>query len=96
MITVLFEHRLPALSFIAVRSEVTAHQPMCSLAALDYQIDDLLPLPLVDRYFEILLTRGRRDKGNCQVAADIRFRLWLLRCFQAFEKLSGLGGRPET
>ena len=39
MITVLFDHRLPALSFIAVRSQITAHQPMCHLAAFDNQID---------------------------------------------------------
>ena len=58
MITVLLDHRLPALPFIAVRSEITAHQPMCNLASLHNQIDNLLPLPLVDRYFESLLARG--------------------------------------
>jgi hypothetical protein len=96
MITVLLDHRLPAPSFIAVRSEITAHQPMCLLAGLDNQIDNLLSLPLVNRYSESLLARGRPEKGDCQVAADIRLRLWLLRCFQDFEKLSGLGGRLET
>ena len=92
----LFAYRLPSLPFIAVRSEITAQQPMCNLAALHYQIDDLLPLPLMNRYFERRFARGVPKKGNCQIAADIRFRLWLLRCFQDFEKLSGLGGRLET
>ena len=85
MITVLFDHCLPALPFIAVRSDITAHQAMCHLPGLHNQIDDLLPLPLVNRYFESLLARGRHDKSNCQVAADIRLRLWLLRSFQDFE-----------
>ncbi len=69
---------------------------MCSLAGLHKQIDDLLPLPFVNRYLERLLARGRPEKGDCQVAADIRLWFWLLRCFQYFEKLSGLGGRLET
>ena len=96
MITVLFDHRLPALPFIAVRSETTAHQPICILAGLDDQIDDVLPLPLVNRYFESRLARGRLDKRDCQVAAYILLRLWLLRCFQGFDKFSGLGGRLEA
>ena len=78
----LFDHRLPALSFIAVRSEITVHQPTCSLAGLHNQIDDLLPLPFVNRYLERLLAGGRPEKGDCQVAADIRLWFWLLRCFQ--------------
>ncbi len=45
MTGVLLGHRLPALPFIAVRSEITSHQPMCNLAGLDDQIDDLLSLP---------------------------------------------------
>ena len=77
MITVLFDHRLPALPFIAVRSEITAHH-------------------LVNRYFESRLARGRLDKRDCQVAAYILLRLWLLRCFQGFDKFSGLGGRLEA
>jgi hypothetical protein len=96
MIRVLFGHRLPSLPFIAVRSEIAGHQPMCSLAGLDEQIDDFLPLPIVNRHFESLLARGRTDKSDCKAAADIRLRFWLLRCFQDFEKLSGLGGRLET
>ena len=70
--------------------------PICILPELSYSLDDLLPLPLVNRYFENRLARGRCDKRDCQVAAYIRLRLWLLRCFQDFEKLSGLGGRLET
>ena len=69
---------------------------MCHLAGLHNQIDDLLPLPLVNRYLERLLARGRPEKGDGQVAAYIRLRFWLLRCFQDFEKLTGLGGRLET
>jgi hypothetical protein len=63
---------------------------------LSNPVDDLLPLALVNRYFESRLARGRSDKRDCQVAANIRLRLWLLRCFQDFEKLSGLGGRLES
>jgi hypothetical protein len=63
---------------------------------LSNPVDDLLPLSLVNRYSESLLASGRPDKGDCQVAADIRLGLWLLRYFQDFEKLSGLGGRLET
>jgi hypothetical protein len=58
--------------------------------------DDFLPLPLVNRYFEGLLARGNPDKGDCQIPADIRLRFRVLRCFQDFEKLSGLDGRLET
>ena len=96
MTAVLLGHRLPALSFIAVRSEITSQQPMSSLPGLNNQIDDFLPLPFVNRYLERLLARGRPEKCDCQVAFYIRLRLWLLRCFQYLEKLSGLGGRLET
>ena len=89
-------HELSATTFVAEHSEVVARCQICSLPELSNPVDDLLPLPLVNRYFECLLTRGRYDKGNCQVAAYIRLRLRLLRCFQDFEKLSGLGGRLET
>ncbi len=65
---------------------------MCHLAGLHNQFDDLLSLPLLHRCLERLLARGRPNKGNCQVAAHIRLRFWLLRCFQGFEKFSGVGG----
>jgi len=71
MITVLFDHHLPALSFIAVRSEITAHQPMCHLAGFDNQIDDLLSLPFVNRYLERLLAGGRPEKGYGQSAVYV-------------------------
>ena len=96
MITVLFDHRLPATTFVAERSETVARCHICSLPELSNPVDDLLPLPLVNRYFESRLARGRPDKGNCQVAAYIRLWLCLLRCFQDFEKLPGLGGGLET
>jgi hypothetical protein len=83
--------RLPALSLMTERFEVVALCPICSLPELSNPVDDLLPLPIVNRYFETRLARGRPDKRDCQVAAYIRLRLWLLRCFQDFEKLSGLG-----
>ena len=92
----LFGHRLPALSFIAVRSEITAHQPMCSLPGLDNQIDDLLSLPLVNRYFERLLARGRPEKGDGQSAADVCLRFRELRRFQKLDELSGLSSRLEN
>jgi hypothetical protein len=78
------------------RFEVVARCPICSLPELSNLIDDLLPLPLVNRNFESLLARGRPEKGDGQFAAHIRLRLCLLRCFQDFEKLSGLGSRLET
>ena len=84
MIRVLFGHRLPSLPFIAVRSEIAGHQLMCSLPSLRDQVDDLLSPPLGNRYLESLLANGRPDKGDCQVAADIRLRLCLLRCFEDF------------
>ena len=87
---------LSATTFVAERSEIVARCQICSLPELSNPVDDLLPLPLVNRYFESLLARGRPDKGNRQVAVYIHLRLWLLRCFQDFEKLSGLGGRLET
>jgi hypothetical protein len=96
MITVLFDHRLPATTFVAERSEIVARCRICSLPELRNPVDDLLPLPIVNRYFESQLARGRPDKRDCQVAAYIRLRLWLLRCIQGFNKLSGLGGRLET
>ena len=70
---VLFGHRLPALSFVAVRSEITAQQPMCRLPGLHDQIDDLLSLPFVNRYFERLLARGRPEKGDGQIATYVCF-----------------------
>ncbi len=75
MITVLFDHRLPTIPFIAVRSEITAHQPMCHLAGLHNQIDDLLSLPLVNRYLESLLARGRPEKSDGQIAVYVCLRL---------------------
>jgi hypothetical protein len=96
MITVLFDHRLPATTFVAERSEIVARCQICSLPKLSNPIDNLLPLFHVNRYLERLLASGRPDKGNSQVVADIRLRLWLLRCFEDFEKLSGLGGGLET
>jgi hypothetical protein len=87
---------LSATTFVAVYSEVVARCPICCLPELSNSLDDLSPHSLVNRYFESLLARGRHDKSNCQVAADIRLRLWLLRCFQDFEKLSGLGGGLEA
>ena len=89
-------YELSATTFVAGRSEIVARRQICSLLELSNSVDDLLPLPLVNRYFESLLARRRPDKGDCQVAADIRLGLWLLRYFQDFEKLSGLGGRLET
>ena len=68
MMTALFDHRLPAISFIALRSGITAHQPMCQLAGLLNQIDDLFSLPRVNRYFERLLASGRPEKGDSQIA----------------------------
>jgi hypothetical protein len=89
-------YELSATTFLAEHSEVVARCQICSPPELSYLLDDLLPLLLVDRHSESLLARGRPDKGNCQVAAYIRFWLWLLRCFQDFEKLSGLGGWLEA
>src|SRR5208282_6273263 len=89
-------YELSTTTFVAERSEIVARCQIRSLPELSNPIDDLLPLPLVNRYFESLLARGRSDKDYCQVAADIRLRLWLLGCFQDFKKLSGLGGRLET
>ena len=89
-------YELSATTFVAKRSEIVARRQICSLPELSNPVDDLLPLPLVNRYFKSRLTRERPDKGNCQVAAHIRPRLWLLRCFQDFEELSGLGGGLET
>ena len=95
-ITVLFDHRLSATTFVAERSEIVARCQICSLPKLSNPVDDLLPLPIVNQYFEGLLARGRPDKGDCQVPAYIRLWLWLLRCFQGFDKFSGLGDRLET
>jgi hypothetical protein len=70
-----FSQVLPALPFIAARFEISSQQPICSLPRLDHQIDDLLPLPLVNRYFERLLPRGSPEKGDGQIAyACLRFR----------------------
>jgi hypothetical protein len=71
MTVVVFGHRLPALPFIALRSEITARQPMCLAAGLHNQVDDFLPLPLVNRYFEKLSARGSPEKGDGQVAAYV-------------------------
>ena len=87
---------LSATTFVAGHSGVVARCLICSLAELKNSLDDLLPLPLLNRYSESLLARGGPDESNCQVASYIRLLLWLLRCFQDFEKLSGLGGRLET
>jgi hypothetical protein len=89
-------YELSATTFVAGHSEVVARCQICSLPELSNPVDDLLPLPLVNRYFESRLARGRPDKRDCQLATYIRLRLWLLRCFQDFEKLPGLGGRLET
>ena len=96
MIRVLFDHRLPALSFIAVRSEITAHQPMCHLAGLHNQIDDLLSLPLVNRYLERLLARGRPEKGDGQSAVYVCLRFRELRRLQKLDQLSCLSNRLES
>ena len=87
---------LPSPSFVAGRFEVVARRRICNLPELSNLIDDLLPLPIVNRYLERLLARGTHEKGNCQVAAHIRLRLRVLRRFQYFEKLLGVGGRLET
>jgi hypothetical protein len=79
---VLFDHRLPALSFIAVRSEITAHQPMCHLAGLTDQFDDLLSLPFVNRYLERLLFHGRPEKGDGQNSTYVLLRFRELRRLQ--------------
>ena len=60
---------------MAGHSEVVARCQICSLPELSNPVDDLLPLPLVNRYFESRLARGRPDKRDCQVAAYIRRRL---------------------
>jgi hypothetical protein len=91
-----FNHALPAPSFIALHLEIVARCRICSLPELSNPVDDLLPLPIVNRYFERLLARGSSEKGDCQVAAKIRLWFWMRRCFQDFEKLLGLGGRLET
>src|SRR5208337_1189462 len=89
-------YELSATTFDAEHSEVVARCQICSLPESSNPVGDLLPLPFVNRYLERLLARGRPEKGDSQVAAHIRLRLWLLRCFQNFENLSGLGGRLET
>ncbi len=88
--------RLPAPSFMAGHSEVVARCQICSLPELSNPVEGRLSFPFVNRYFESRLTRGRPEKRDCQVTADTRPRLWLLRCFQDFEKLPGLGGGLET
>jgi hypothetical protein len=89
-------YELSATMFVAEHSEVVARCQICSLPELSNPVDDLLPLPFVNRYLKRLLARGRPEKCDCQVAADIRLRLCLLRCFQDFKKLSGLGRRLES
>jgi hypothetical protein len=64
-------HRLPALPFIDARFEITSQQPMSSLPRLDHQVDDLLSLPLGNRYFERLSARGSPEKGDGQIAAYV-------------------------
>jgi hypothetical protein len=93
---VLFSRRLSALSFIAVRSEITAHQPMCSLPGLDNQIDDLLSLPLVNRYLESLLARRGPEKGDSQLVSDVCLWLRMLRRLQKFDQLPCLSNWLET
>jgi len=94
--TDLLSYGLSAATFVTERSEVVARCQICSLPELSNQIDDLLPLFLVNRYLEGRLACGRPDKRDCQVTAYIRLRLWLLRCFQDFEEFSGLGGGLEA
>ena len=89
-------YELSATTFVGEYSGFVARCLICSLPELSNPLDDFLSFPIVNGYFESLLARGRPDKGDCQVAAYIGLRLWLLRCFQDFEKLPGLGGRLET
>ena len=89
-------HRLPALPFIAVRFEITSQQPMCSLPGLNNQVDDLLPLPLVNRYFERLSARGSPEKGDGQIAAYVCLRFRELGRLQELDQLSCLSGRLES
>jgi hypothetical protein len=62
-------YELSATTFVAKRSEIVARCQICSLPELSNPVDDLLPLPLVNRYFESRLARGRPGKRDCQVAA---------------------------
>jgi len=95
MTGVLFGHRLPALPFIAVRSEITSQQPICSLPRLNNKIDDLLSLPFVNRYFERLLSSGSPEKGDCQNAANIRLWLRMWRRLQNLDKSTSLRDRLD-
>jgi hypothetical protein len=89
-------YELSATTFVAGHSEVVARCQICSLPELSNPVDDLLPLFLVNRYLESRLARGRPNKGDRQVASGIRLRLCLLRCFEDFEELPGLGGGLEA
>jgi hypothetical protein len=91
-----FNHALPALSFVAGRFEAVARRPICSLAELSNPVNDLLPLSLVNRYLERLLARGNSEKGECQIAADIRLRFRLLGRLQNLDQLLCLCGRLKT
>ena len=73
---------LPSSSFVAGSFEIVARRRIHSLPELSNPVDGLLLLPLVNRYFEGLLTRGTPEKGNCQVAAHIRFWLWYCDAFR--------------
>src|SRR5208337_3071961 len=92
----LFSQVLPALPFIAARFEITSQQPIWSLPRVDHQIDDLLPLPLVNRYFERLLPRGSPVKGDGQIAAYVCLRFRELRRLYKLDQLSRLSDRLET
>jgi hypothetical protein len=48
-------------SFISLPLERIARRPICSLAELSNPVNDLLPLPIVNRYLESLLARGSSE-----------------------------------
>jgi len=54
-------YALPAPSFMAGRFEVVARRRICSLPELSNPVNDLLPLPIVNRYLERLLARGSSE-----------------------------------
>jgi len=55
---VVFGHRLPALPFIALRSEITARQPMCLAAGLHNQGAAALMHYLPESLVSAIVRRG--------------------------------------
>jgi hypothetical protein len=92
----LFSHALSAPSFMAGRFEVVARCPICSLPELSNLIDDLLSLPLVNRYLESLLARRGPEKGDSQLVSDVCLWLRMLRRLQKFDQLPCLSNWLET